>query len=109
MGSRAIGLVGTLLITRFVAPSAYGEVMVGSVLVMTANQLSTLGFGQYLVSRPDADRDTAFHATLFHVLLGVGALVLVLSVGPRLAPWLDAPGLTRFLPGLAIATLLDRI
>jgi lipopolysaccharide exporter len=109
IGSRAVGLLGTLIITRFVAPSEYGEVMVAAVLGMTANQLSTIGWGQYLVSRPDAPRSTAFHVTAFHVCLGVFALGVLLLSGARLGPLLDAPGMARYLPGLALSVLLDRI
>ena len=78
MGSRAIGLIGTLLITRLIAPAEYGEVTVAAVLGMTANQFSTIGWGQYLVSWPDAPRSMAFHVTVFHLSLGLVAL---------LAPW----------------------
>ncbi len=108
IGSRAIGLVGTLLITRFIAPAEYGEVSVAAVLGMSANQLSTVGWGQYLVSRPDAPRSLVFHVTVFHVCLGVLALGVLLLGGERLAPWLDAPHVTRYLPGIALSVLFDR-
>ena len=109
MGSRAIGLVGTLVITRFIAPAEYGEVTVAAVLGMSANQLSTIGWGQYLVSRPNASRSLVFHVTVFHVCLGVLALGLLLVGGQRLAPLLDAPHMARYLPGIALSVLLDRI
>jgi lipopolysaccharide exporter len=109
MGSRALGLAGTLIITRFVAPAEYGEVTVAAVLAMTANQLSTIGWGQYLVSRPDASRSMAFHVTIFHVCLGVLALGALLLSGSLLGRWVDAPGMARFLPGLALAVAFDRV
>jgi lipopolysaccharide exporter len=109
MGSRAIGLVGTLVITRFIAPAEYGEVTVAAVLGMSANQLSTVGWGQYLVSRPDAPRSMVFHVTVFHVCLGVLALGVLLLAGKQLAPFLDAPHMTRYLPGIALSVLLDRV
>lgn len=109
MGSRAIGLVGTLVITRFMAPADYGEVTVAAVLGMTANQFSTIGWGQYLVSRPQAPRSTTFHVTVFHLALGLLALALLLLVGPYLGPWLDAPGMYRYLPALALSIACDRI
>src|SRR5215207_6639681 len=102
MGSRAVGLVGTLVITRFVAPAEYGEVTVAAVLAMTANQLSSLGLGQYLVSRPAASRSAVFHVTSLHVLLGVLALAILLLVGTRRGPLFGAPGMARDLPGLAL-------
>jgi PST family polysaccharide transporter len=109
MGSRAIGLIGTLVVTRFIAPADYGEVTVAAVLVMTANQFSSVGFGQYLVAKPDAPRSMAFHVTSFHLLLGAIALGLLLAGGGALAPLLDAPRMARFLPGLALSGLLDRV
>ena len=107
--SRAIGLVGTLVVARFVAPAEYGEVTVAAVLVMTANQISSIGFGQYLVAKPDAPRSAAFHVTVLHVGLGVLAAVAVLGFGRFFGPILDAPGMTRFLPGLVLSGLIDRV
>src|ERR1041385_6379617 len=107
--SRAIGLVGTLVVARFVAPTEYGEVTVAAVLVMTANQISSIGFGQFLVARPDAPRSVAFHVTLLHVFFGVLAAAVVLASGDRFGPLLDAPGMTRFLPGLVLSGLIDRV
>src|SRR5882724_9588523 len=91
IGSRAIGLVGTLAVTRFIAPAEYGEVSVAVVVVLSANQFSTLGLGQLLIARPDAPRSVAFHVTVFHVVLGLVALLAVLAVGTRLGYALDAP------------------
>jgi lipopolysaccharide exporter len=109
MGSRALGLIGTLIVARFLSPTEYGEVTVAAVLVLTANQFSTVGLGQFIVARPDASREVAFHATVFHVLLGVAALVLLFAFGDRLGAAVDAPHMGRFLPGLALAMLFDRV
>jgi lipopolysaccharide exporter len=109
MGSRAIGLLATLVITRFVAPAEYGEVTVAAVLAMSANQLSSLGLGQYLVSRPDAPRSATFHVTSFHLLFGLLALAVLVLGGPWLGRLFEAPGMARFLPGLALGVLLDRV
>jgi PST family polysaccharide transporter len=108
MGSRAIGLVGTLVVTRFITPADYGEVSVAAILVMTANQASTIGLGQYLIAVPNAPRSLAFHVTSFHVVLGVIALAVLLASGGVLGPALDAPRMARFLPGLALSGLFDR-
>ena len=108
IGARGVGLISTLVLARFLAPSAYGEVTVAAVLVMTASQVSTLGFGQYLIARPDAPRSMAFHASVYHLLFGVLAFGLLLAAGPTLGRALDAPGMTRFLPGLVLAAAFDR-
>jgi len=109
MGARAVGLVSTLLLARFLSPREYGEVSVAAVLVMTATQLSTLGLGQYLIAEPTADRNTAFHVTVFHFFSGIVALALVVFGGGLLGGAVDAPHLTRFLPGLVAAALCDRV
>lgn len=109
MGSRAIGLVATLLVTRFLSPSEYGEVTVAAVLVMSANQFSTAGLGQFIVARPEAPRSAAFHATVFHVVLGVVALFVLLALTGPLGSAFDAPNMARFLPGLALGMLFDRV
>ncbi len=107
--SRAIGLIGTLVITRFIAPAEYGEVTVAAVMVLTASQISTLGFGQYLIATPDAGREAAYHATVYHVVLGALVLGVLFVIGRPLGPLLDAPAAVRFLPGLIVGGLLDRI
>src|ERR1700759_3428480 len=100
VGSRAIGLIGTLAVTRFIAPAEYGEVSVAVVVVLSANQFSTLGLGQLLIARTGASRSVAFHVTVFHVGLGLLALLGTLALGGRLGYSLDAPHMSRFLPGL---------
>jgi PST family polysaccharide transporter len=107
--ARGIGLVSTLVLARFLAPSAYGEVTVAAVLVMTASQLSTLGLGQYLIATPSAPRSTAFHVTVFHLLAGVLAYAVLFVAERPLGLAFDAPGLLRFLPGLVLSALLDRV
>jgi PST family polysaccharide transporter len=109
VGSRALGLAGTLAVTYFVARHELGEVADAAVAVVLANQFSSLGVGQYYVARPSAGRDIAWHATLMHVGLGVLALAGVLLLAHPLGVWMRAPALGRFLPGLAFAALLDRV
>ena len=53
MLARGIGLVGTLVITRYLSPGAVGEVQVAVVLVTTAHFFSLLGLGHYVASKPD--------------------------------------------------------
>jgi PST family polysaccharide transporter len=109
VGARALGLVGTLAVTRFIAPDDYGEVSVAVVVVLTANQFSTLGLGQLLIARQNAPRSVAFHVTVFHVVLGAIALLAAVVLGHHLGAWFDAPGMSRYLPGLALSGLFDRV
>ncbi len=109
LGSRLVGLVATLLLTRYLAPAEYGEVAIATIVVMTVYQFSTLAVGVYLTSHPDAGSDVVFHATVLHVGLGVIGLVVSLGVGFFAGPALEAPHLSTFVPGLALAFFVDRI
>lgn len=109
VGSRVLGLVGTLVITYFVARDDLGEVSDASIIVLLANQFSTIGVGPYYVSRPSAGRDVAWHATVAHVALGLVSLAALFAFEHPLAAWMKAPALERYLPGFAFAGLLDRV
>jgi PST family polysaccharide transporter len=108
-GARAVGLAGTLLLTRFLGPDTYGEVSLASVVILTANTFSNCGLSQYIVSKPHAGREAAFHATLYFTLLGLVALVAALALGGPIGALIQAPGITRYLPGLAFAAVLERV
>jgi lipopolysaccharide exporter len=108
LASRALGLVGTLVLTYFLARDELGEVSDAAVVVLLANQLSTLGVGQYYISRRVAGRDVAWHATVVHVTLGVVALAVVAVLSHPLSVWMKAPTLGRFLPGLVASGVIDR-
>jgi lipopolysaccharide exporter len=109
IGSRALGLIGTLAITYFLVPDVIGEVSDASILVLTANQLSTIGFGQYLIAKPDAGRDVTWHVTVFHLALGVVALGIVVLLRDTFAGVLHAPKMGSYVPGLAVSVVFDRI
>src|SRR5499426_726836 len=86
IGGRAVGVVGTLVMTRFLHPDQIGEVSDATIIVMTANWLTIWGFGQYAVVRgrgPDATEVT-WHATVAYAVLGTLALGLVALFGGQL-------------------------
>lgn len=83
--------------------------MVASVLVLTASQLSVIGFGQYIIAKPGCGRDVVFHASFYHLLFGALAIGGAVLVGPWLAPLFGTPRLMEYLPGLAVAVALNRI
>jgi PST family polysaccharide transporter len=109
LGSRALGLVGTLLLVRFLLPDEYGEVSAAAIVVATANQISTLGVGMYVIANPKAPREVVWHATAIHIMLGLLAVGAVIALRGPLGPVFDAPAMGRFVPGLALAMLMDRI
>jgi lipopolysaccharide exporter len=109
LATRLLGLLGTLVLTRFVAPYDFGEVSAATVLALTANQFSNLGVGTYVIAHPQAGRPTMFHATAIHLGLGAVALAGALALARRLAPALEAPTMLRYVPGLILATALERL
>jgi PST family polysaccharide transporter len=109
VGARVIGLVGTLLLARFIVPDEYGEVSIAAVCVTTVRQFSNLEFGQYLIVKGHDERDAAFHATVYHLGLGFVALAAVYLFRDQLGPWLGAPAMGRFIPGFILATALERV
>ena len=69
VGTRVAGLVGTLLITRFVAPRDFGEVGAASVCVGTAMMFTHFRYGNYLIAK-DASPAENYNANVVHIGLG---------------------------------------
>jgi PST family polysaccharide transporter len=110
VGGRAVGVLGTLVMTRFLHPDAIGEVSDAMILCMTADWLSTWGFGQYMVvhGRGAHAAEVIWHATFLYVVLGVLSLGLVALLGGRLVPLFDAPHAAVYVPAMALATFIKR-
>lgn len=109
LGSRIVGLVGTLVLTRYLSPTDVGEVSAAHVIVLSTMQFLTFGVGVYLVANPKAGRDVSFHATLIQVTTGVLAALVAYALRDRIGAAIDAPGLVRYVPGMALALIVWRI
>jgi PST family polysaccharide transporter len=107
--ARALGLVGTLLITHYLDPDVLGNVSNAFILVITAHQFSQLGVTQYLVARPDAPRAVTWHVTLISLSAGAVAIFGIGLFGHHFSGLLSSPTLSRYLPGFAIAVYIERI
>jgi PST family polysaccharide transporter len=106
--TRAAGLVGTLLVTRFVAPEEMGEVSAAFVVVFTASGLTNLRFGNFLIAK-QADAAAAFNANVVHIALGIVALAGVVLLRHPLADLIEAPGMARFIPLYALVAMIERV
>jgi len=107
--SRAVGLVGTLVMTRFLAPEVMGEVTTATVLAFTVNWATHLGFAKYLILRSGEGAEPVFHVLVLSlVIVGIPLLVLV-GASEELASWFSAPHLTQYLPGMALTVFIRRI
>ncbi|MDB4956898.1 MAG: polysaccharide biosynthesis protein [Myxococcales bacterium] len=111
IGGRAVGVLGTLIMTRFLHPDIIGEVSDAAILCWTASWLTIWGFGQYsVVKGRGADRqEVVWHATVFYWVLGAISLGLVVLFGGRLTPLLNAPHAAVYIPGMAISIFIRRM
>lgn len=109
LGSRVVGLVGTLLLARYLAPAEYGEVMAAQIVTLIAFSATTFGVGIYLLSNRDLTRAEAFHATCWFNATGAAVLGVVWALGGVIGAWLDAPNLADYLPLFVASVMLDRI
>ena len=111
IGGRAVGVVGTLVMTRFLATQVIGEISDATILCMTANWLTIWGFGQYtIVKGRGADQaEVTWHATFFYIVLGILSIGGVALLGGRLAPLLDAPHAAVYIPGMALSVFIRRL
>lgn len=111
MGGRAIGVFGTLVMTRFLHPDAIGEVSDATIVAMTANWLTIWGFGQYSVvkGRGELAAEVTWHATVAYFVLGTFSLGLVALLGGQITPLLHAPHAAVFVPGMALSIWIKRL
>ena len=109
LGSRAIGLIGTLLLTRFIAPEEYGQVSTATITVMTASHLTNLQFGQYIIMKGYKEPGIAFHAAVCHACLGWAAITAAFLGRDLLGQWLGTPGMTRFMGGFVLASAMELV
>ena len=109
LGTRVIGLVGSLLLARYLVPDEYGEVTAAMIVTLTAFTVTSLGVGNYLLANPKAGRAEVFHATCWFVSTGVAALAVAWALSGAIGPWFDAPHLPRYMPIFVAAAVCDRL
>ena len=111
IAGRAVGVLGTLAMTRFLHPDVIGEVSDAMILCLSASWLTIWGFGQYTVVRGHGadEREVIWHATFLYCGLGAVSLGLVAAFGGRLAPHLGAPHAAVYVPLLALAVFIRRL
>jgi PST family polysaccharide transporter len=107
--ARVLGVLGSLGITYYLDPEAIGDVQLAVILCFTANQFTLLGYGQYLVAKPDEGPETVFHVTVLHLGLGVVAFASILALGIPLSWWFHAPSLMKYLPWMVVAVIFERL
>jgi len=109
LGARLVGLVGTLVITRFLSPEVMGEVGVAVVAVLTAQFASDFAFGQYIVVKSKDDPAAVFHAFFFNLISTILAAITLLLVAGPLGDLLGAEEMERYLPVMVLSMVLERL
>jgi len=109
VGSRAVSLVSTLLLTRYIVPADYGEVQNTFIVVWMIDLLTQLGMPQFVATRADVGPKHIYHATIYFHLAGVLGLGLCLLLAGPIGPSLGAPHMAMYMPGFVVATLFQRI
>jgi lipopolysaccharide exporter len=108
-GARGLGLVGTLWLTYYLTPDIQGAVTNAAIVANTAHQLSSFGVEVYIVGHPDEGRDVTWHATVFHMTLGLIAFAAVIVFSDRWGAIFNAPQMGKYVLGCTAAVLLERI
>lgn len=108
MVTRFVGMGGMLVLTRLLDPHAYGEVTLATIVMATASYFCVYGMSQHILMRTGASPEEMFHATFYFTAVGVLGLGLTVLMGPLFGAWLGSPGMVQYLPGLAIANVMER-
>jgi lipopolysaccharide exporter len=107
VSARVLQLVGTVLLTRFIAPEAYGAVIAASIAVGSFGVVTSFAFGQYLIAKK-APPPVAFQAAVLHVGMGVAAMIAAYLARVPLGRLLETPALSQYILGFGVAHLIDR-
>lgn len=108
MSARVVGLVGTVVITHYLAPEVIAEVNAASIMVMSGSLISNLGLGNYYIVK-GGDPEVGFHMTAYSLLLAFLSLGAVWLLDDPLSAWFGVPGMVQYVPGLIAAWALRRI
>lgn len=109
IGSRFISLVSTLLVTRFIDPTSYGEVSVAYIVTLLAHLVAALAIATYVATRPKATKEELFHAAVIFHVAGIVALALVYVLRDPLGSVFGGKNIEPYILGYIAATFLDRV
>ncbi len=108
VGSRVLQLVGTLILTHFIATDDYGAVLNASVMVVTAGTFTSFAFGQYLIAKRSPP-EIAAQVMVVHVGLGLVAMGAVCALSGPIGDFYGTPATSDYVYGFAISVMLDRL
>jgi lipopolysaccharide exporter len=106
---RVPALVTTIVLTRLVAPSDFGVIAIGLVILTYLDALNEFGISSaviYSADDGDAELSVAFWLSM---LTGIGAALLMTAFAAPIAAAFDEPRLRTVLPVLSLAFVLNSI
>jgi lipopolysaccharide exporter len=106
--TRLLSLVASVLITHYVAPEALGDVGAAAIFVQTAQTMTSLGMGQYLIATKDGGREDTFHVTVLNFAAVAVVVLLIFAIRVPLGRFLNVAESARYLPWLLGGFILDR-
>ncbi len=108
VGARVVGLIGTLYMTRLLAPDVVGQTSSAMVLAQSANWMSNWGFNHYMIVRGPESPSATYHAAMTNWAFAVIGLSIAAFLGPWFEPVFNAPDLAAYLPGLVLSVAIRR-
>ena len=108
LSTRALGLVGSLILTRFVEPAEFGDVSAAVVVVATATRFADYSLGSYVMTRQTAPSVT-FQAFGYHLGAIATACLAVTLFRQAIAAAVGDPDIARYVPWLALAAVLTHV
>jgi PST family polysaccharide transporter len=109
VGTRVLSVIATLVLARYLSPEDVGEVTGAAIVTLTCLTLTNFGLGQYLVVKPDAGPDVAFHVTFYTNVACLSALGLVYLARASVGPYFNIDAFPRYLPWLAVTTMAESV
>ena len=110
VGGRVIGVVATLVLTRYIAKADYDDVSaVASAIVITVDELTRFGIFNYIVAKPASGAIAAWHCTVYHLGIGLPALAAVVVFRRQIVPFFGSKGAVKYIPGMAAVLAIERI
>src|SRR5258706_7689920 len=94
VSTRLLQLIGTLILTRFIAPDDYGSVLTASIAVITFGAFTSFSFGQYLIAKR-APAEVAIQAMVVYVGIGVIAQAVLYALRGPIGNLFDAPDMGK--------------
>lgn len=104
---RAIGLISTVVLARLLVPGDFGLIAIAASLIGMLEVLGAVGLDVALIQRADARREHFDTAWTFHVLFGLVAALLVVSIAWPVASFYEDPRLVPVMLMLAATHALQ--